>query len=128
MAQAVAGGQGVMVGADQGQLQQLQLQQLMQSRPSLPPGMMLGQGVQLGGVPGLPAGMQMGIPGMQGLVTSQPQLFARPPMLGLPGQQVMLAAGGGQMVVGQPMGAPQLQMQVQQSPFGPMLGAVPRFR
>ena len=24
--------------------------------------------------------------------------------------------------------APQLQMQVQQSPFGPVLGAVPRFR
>ena len=31
---------------------------------------------------------QMGIPGgMGGLVSSQHQLFARPPMLGLPGQQ-----------------------------------------
>merc|ERR550517_1062636 len=56
-----------------------------------------------------------------------PQLFARPPMLGLPGQQVVLA-GGGQMVMGQHLQAPQLQMQVQQSPFGPVLGAVPRFR
>ena len=69
--------------------------------------MMLGQGMQLGAMPAIP-GMQvcvistsiplfhdvvtllfqMGIPGaIGGLVSSQPQLFARPPMLGLPGQQ-----------------------------------------
>ena len=67
--------------------------------------MMLGQGMQLGAMPAIP-GMQvlvistrtvhefvallfqMGLPGaMGGLVSSQPQLFARPPMLGLPGQQ-----------------------------------------
>ena len=34
-----------------------------------------------------------------------------------------MLAGGQMMVPGQ-----QLQMQVQQGPFGPMLGAVPRFR
>ena len=32
--------------------------------------------------------LKVGLPGaMGGLVSSQPQLFARPPMLGLPGQQ-----------------------------------------
>jgi len=122
-------GQFVMAGgvpSDQ-QQQLLQLQHQLMPRPSLGPGMMLtGQGVQLGGVPGLPGVQVAGMPAMQGLVTSQPQLFARPPMLGLPGQQVMLA-GGGQVMMGG--GLPgHLQMQVQPSPFGPMLGAMPRFR
>merc|ERR1719266_1811864 len=87
MAQAVmaGAGQGIMVQGENGQLLQQQL--LMAPRQGLPPGMMLGQGMQLGAMPGIP-GMQMGIPGgMGGLVSSQPQLFARPPMLGLPGQQ-----------------------------------------
>jgi hypothetical protein len=38
-----------------------------------------------------------------------------------------MLAGGGQMVMGGGMPG-QLQMQVQQSPFGPVLGAMPRFR
>merc|ERR1712012_81379 len=87
MAQAVmaGAGQGIMVQGDSGQLLQQQL--LMAQRPGIAPGMMLGQGMQLGGMPGIP-GMQVGLPGaMGGLVSSQPQLFARPPMLGLPGQQ-----------------------------------------
>jgi len=87
MAQAVmaGAGQGIMVQGENGQLLQQQL--LMAPRQGIPPGMMLGQGMQLGAMPGIP-GMQMGIPGgMGGLVSSQPQLFARPPMLGLPGQQ-----------------------------------------
>merc|ERR1719204_2397070 len=107
MAQAVmaGAGQGIMVQGDSGQLLQQQL--LMAQRPGIAPGMMLGQGMQLGGMPGIP-GMQVGLPGaMGGLVSSQPQLFARLPMLGLPGQQVVLA-GGGQMVMGQPLQAPQL--------------------
>jgi len=90
MAQAVmaGAGQGIMVQGENGQLLQQQL--LMAPRQGIPPGMMLGQGMQLGAMPGIP-GMQMGIPGgMGGLVSSQHQLFARPPMLGLPGQQGVL--------------------------------------
>merc|ERR1711963_908613 len=79
MAQAVmaGAGQGIMVQGDRGQLLQQQL--LMAQRPGIAPGMMLGQGMQLGGMPGIP-GMQVGLPGaMGGLVSSQPQLFARSP-------------------------------------------------
>merc|ERR1712130_2800 len=79
MAQAVmaGAGQGIMVQGENGQLLQQQL--LMAPRQGIPPGMMLGRGMQLGAMPAIP-GMQMGLPGaMGGLVSSQPQLFARPP-------------------------------------------------
>merc|ERR1719208_657394 len=70
------------------QQQQLQQQQLQQLRPGLMPGMVPGLPMQqlvpavssVGMIPG------MTVPGIPGLA-AQPQLLARPQMIGIPGAQ-----------------------------------------
>lgn len=119
--------------AQQMQAHQMQAQQLQQLQAQ---GIQLQQRPPMLGLPGGQPQLHMGIPGMgiglQGLVTSQPQMMASPrhPMLGLPGQpgqSAMLGQMGGMQVPGLSM-AGGLQM-MQQTPFGPaVLGAVPRFR
>merc|ERR1719245_1724382 len=92
------------------QQQQLQQQQLQQLRPGLMPGMVPGLPMQqlvpavssVGMIPG------MAVPGIPGLA-AQPQLLARPQMIGIPGaQQAVLGMGGGMLVGGIP-GVPMVQ-------------------